>query len=593
MPDTTAIDVAVVKLDGAIAFEQALLGLDVRRSLNAVGHAQVRVRGDHGDAELSLLDKELRISHVTGSTESVLFVGEIVGVGVELRRTGPELVIDAYDKSNRLMRQAPIKTVKDVKPSDVISQMAGTAGLSPQIDAFGPTMKHYHQLGQAGRTLADLCRAFGADWWVDDGKLHVRKRTPTRPAPVITLTAGEDLREFTARVTAAAQVAQVGVRGWDIVQKQAITGQAPAPSSPPANSPPAFVTASVRNDPRFWSSFVIDQATAGDLATAVSDSAAAGVVSGRGECAVCPRLKPGSVVTIKGMGSKWSGDYDVTSVQHTYGVDRTFTTRFTIGGNDEGSLVDLLGDTSSPTNAQLVAGLTIGIVTNNNNSADGAVPNYNRVKIKMPYLSDTDESFWARVAIPGGGKERGFVALPEVDDEVLVGFEHGDLGKPVVLGGLWNGKDRPPVLSGGGGELVGDGKVNSRQWVSRIGHRIVLSDKSGEEHITVELKDKKTQITLTKDQGVKVLADSQDLELTVGNSGSIKIAKNGDITIKGQKVTIDAQMDVAVNGMNVDVKAKGSFAAEANGTWTGKASGKAALEANGITQVKGSLVQIN
>jgi phage baseplate assembly protein gpV len=69
-----------------------------------------------------------------------------------------------------------------------------------------------------------------------------------------------------------------------------------------------------------------------------------------------------------------------------------------------------------------------------------------RIKVKFPWLHDGAEvEAWARVTLPLGGNATGFWTLPEIDEEVLVGFEHGDLQRPVVLGSLWNGKDRPPV----------------------------------------------------------------------------------------------------------------------------------------------------
>ena len=67
-----------------------------------------------------------------------------------------------------------------------------------------------------------------------------------------------------------------------------------------------------------------------------------------------------------------------------------------------------------------------------------------RVKVKYPTLSDSDESTWARVATPGGGVQRGLQWIPEVGDEVLVGFELGDKTRPMILGGLWSRKDKPP-----------------------------------------------------------------------------------------------------------------------------------------------------
>lgn len=65
-----------------------------------------------------------------------------------------------------------------------------------------------------------------------------------------------------------------------------------------------------------------------------------------------------------------------------------------------------------------------------------------RIKVKFPWLSREVET-WARVSLPLGGNRTGLWALPEVNDEVVVGFEHGDVDRPIVIGSLWNGGNPP------------------------------------------------------------------------------------------------------------------------------------------------------
>ena len=113
-------------------------------------------------------------------------------------------------------------------------------------------------------------------------------------------------------------------------------------------------------------------------------------------------------------------------------------------------------------------GVTIGIVTNNKDE-DGL----GRIKVKFPLLSETDESYWARVLSPMAGKERGLYCLPEIEDEVLVAFENGMIDRPYILGGLWNGVDKPPESNKEG--------VNRRLIKSYSGHTIVLDDTKDKE----------------------------------------------------------------------------------------------------------------
>lgn len=592
MPTVAGVtDVTVIKLNGSDAFATGLQSVSVRRSLNNVGHAHIRVRTDDPDAAKAKVEAAIAISIKEGSTETSLFEGEIVGLGVELRSMGAELVIDAYDKAHRLMRQAPIATHLKQKPSDVISKLAQAVGMSASVDAFGSQYDVYHQWGSSGRVIDDLCRSFGAEWWVEGNQLTVRQRTANPPASGVTLTAGETLRSFSARFTAGDQVEKVGVRGWDIKTKQAITGTATGSATGISGGPSLATMTAGRKPAQIWSRFVNDATAANAVASAAVSASASSIVTGRGECEGNGKLVPGKTVTIAGMGDTWNGAYYVTAVEHLLEVDRSLVTRFTVGGADEGSLVNLLGDVAQPSTSQLVNGLTIGIVTN---SKDEELK-LNRVKVKFPYLSDADESQWARVVTPGGGNGRGFVHLPEVDDEVLVGFENGDLNKPVVLGGLWNGKDAPP-LNATSPDLFKSGKVSSRSWVSRNKHKITMVDDSDDgQAIKLELADTNSSVTLVQGgqkDGVTITAKDKQITITT-NKATVELASSGDITLKGQNVKIEASQDVSIAGLNVKIDAKTNLDLGGKAAVNVKGGGKVGVEASGITEIKGSLVKVN
>ena len=134
------------------------------------------------------------------------------------------------------------------------------------------------------------------------------------------------------------------------------------------------------------------------------------------------------------------------------------------------------------------------------------------MKLTFPWLSDDYVSDWARTVQPGAGKDRGAMVLPEVGDEVLVAFEQGDIRRPYVLGGLYNGVDTPQA--GGPIDDVdgGSGAINRRSLVSRRGHRIDLLDEDGRtEGITLATGDGKLQLTL----------DAIGTKVTVHSDGSV------------------------------------------------------------------------
>ena len=179
-------------------------------------------------------------------------------------------------------------------------------------------------------------------------------------------------------------------------------------------------------------------------------------------------------------------------------------------------------------------GVMVAIVTNNRDP-DGL----HRVKLRFPWLSETDESHWARVATPMAGNGRGCYFLPEVDDEVLVAFEHGSVEHPFVLGALWNGSDKPT-------EDNGSGSNDHRSITSRSGHVIRLGDRSGGEAIEIIDKTGSNRIVITSTDNKIAIEARGDIEIT-SSTGRLKMSAIG-VEIQSQTdVKIQAQTTIDVN----------------------------------------------
>jgi uncharacterized protein involved in type VI secretion and phage assembly len=209
------------------------------------------------------------------------------------------------------------------------------------------------------------------------------------------------------------------------------------------------------------------------------------------------------------------------------------------------NLLDLINDVDEEiARSGRIAGVVIGIVTNNKDEEG-----MGRVKVRVPWLSESDESNWARVAAPMAGKERGAYFLPEVDDEVLVAFEHGDLRFPYVLGALWNGQDKPPADNS-------DGKNNLRLIKSRSGHTIKLNDEDGKETIEIIDKSEKNSIVIDTAKNSITITSEKDITLSA-TKGTIKLdAKNFEIkSSAASKIESGANLDVKAGGK---MKIKGS-----------------------------------
>ncbi len=217
------------------------------------------------------------------------------------------------------------------------------------------------------------------------------------------------------------------------------------------------------------------------------------------------------------------------------------------------SIVDALGiDRES---GKKIIGVAAGIVTNNQDPEG-----LGRVKIKFPWLSDENETDWVRIATLMAGSETGTFFLPDVGDEVLVAFEHGDINSPYVIGTLWNGKQKPPqtnddgknnirkIRSRSGHEIVFNDNDTSKQEKIEIhtksGHKIILDDSSGQEKIEIIDKTGSNKITIdsvqnsiTMESGMQLKIKAQVIEIE--GTTSLTLKSNAMLTIQGLPVKIN------------------------------------------------------
>ena len=216
-----------------------------------------------------------------------------------------------------------------------------------------------------------------------------------------------------------------------------------------------------------------------------------------------------------------------------------------------------------------------------------------RVRVKLPTLTEEHESNWARVVAIGAGKNRGFDCLPEIDDEVLVGFEHGDIHRPFIIGGLWNGKDAPPENV----DNSADGGIRLRTFKTRVGHQL--------QFVEADKGSSKKGITLKTVGGHQVSLNDSDKFVEIETTGGhtvkmgdtdrkIQMTSTGEITLSApQKITI------TVGGSIVEVTPTG-VKIQAAATVDIQGSAKVDIQAAttnvkgmALVQVQGALVKIN
>ncbi|CAN5548845.1 VgrG-related protein [soil metagenome] len=491
-------------------------------------------------------------------TLSRLISGEVTALEQQTDGTGTSTIVRGYDQSHRLSRGRHTRTFADTTDADIVRRIGGEAGLSiGEVSGDGPTYTHVSQLNLTDwEFLRSRAHETGHEVSVHDGALNWRRPADSGTAPSGSddllspaapheLLLGRDLHRFSPRVSAAEQVSEVQVRSWDPTQKQTIVGSAQAScSSAGVGIGPAQLAKTFSASP-----FVVvdrpvtSQGEADALAAAVADHIAGVHAEAEATAHGDPLLRPGQAVRIGGVGWPHDGNYVVTTARHTYD-DGGYRTEFTVSGRTDRSLLGLasLGATKGARRASgpLINGLVIGQVT------DCSDPeNLFRVKVAFPWLSDDYESWWCRVSQPGAGNQRGMLWLPEVGDEVLVGFAHGDSRVPYVVGSLYNGVDTPPLAD----QLVdsGSGEVKLRALVSRTNHRLVLSDDDSDSHVLLSTGDDKLTITMDKSQ-TAITIDSSGT-ITIQGSQKIQIKSDSDISLQaGGSLSLSGQTGVSIDG---------------------------------------------
>lgn len=581
----------VIKADGtqlSALVLNALIDMRVSLGLRLPGRARLTFMDDGFAISASTtfrLGTKVVISDDQGKE---LFTGDVTGVELDVEHGAPNVTVIADDAAYKMTLGNKARTFTKVKYSDIVQKIAGEYGLKADATATESAQDYVLQTDSDFGFLCEICDRAGYDWWVDPtGTLQFHPMGADESSgPTLTWdpaqSGGVGLRHFSVRASAL-HPQTVTAHGWDPETTKSVQATSKTvKGTPDADLVAPYVTASslssvsaVQTAFRMFAK--VSDGT--DLATSVATLAATSAVTAEGVIDVNLAVVVGGNVTVSAAGPA-SGKYAVTEVEHSY-TAQGFLTRFVAGDRVPTGLVDSL---SAPVPSSFRQdSLVIGVVTNtgNSNGSPGTV------KVKYPALGDTVESAWARVISMGAGASRGMTFIPEVNDEVIVGFEGGDVTRPVVLGGVYSSNNS--ALDFG----VANGKVGKRQIVSRLGHVIELGDGDGEadQRIALTLAGGEHTVDLSKQGLTAKVPSGKPVSISAGEA-KIEIDKQGNITISGQKITIKATQDVEISGLNV--KTKANVAVEASGTqakMTGSA--QAEVSSGGATSVKGATVMIN
>jgi len=548
------------------------------------------------------LDIGVRV-RVQSGPNGRLITGEVTAI--EGFYQGPDglTVVRGYDLCHRLQRARRTRSFEEMTDSDIATRLANEANLP--LGKITPTTTIHHHLLQCNQTdwefLAQRAAETGFEFGMADGKFRFEAAATVSDSGADSpeLHIPGTLLRFEPRVTAANVTPNVEVRVWDPLRATLSTAAPTPPTSAgasaagpqgltevagmfskgggdsgggadgdgqgtagganlgPAPSPTAYVVNTVP----------VDGADA--AASALAASVGGSFAEAEGEAVGDPRIRPGATVKISGVPDRFPTQWLVTRARHVFDLsEQGYRTEFSAGGRHDRSLLGLTA--TGGTGQVRIPGLACGIVTDIGDD-------HARVRLALPWLSPQAQTDWAPVAQFGAGKRSGAMFLPEVGDEVLVGFEFGDPRRPYVIGGLVTQQSGyslggSPIKKGAG---AADTSVARRGFISASGNGLVFHDEMGEDpkpqvsQIALGTGDGKLGLGIDLVQGSLELTcnpsdPSGQLTIKCGQAGTVNIVtgQGGTVTIDGgdsltlkaaTSITVQSQGTVSVSGQSISL----------------------------------------
>lgn len=509
--------------------------------------------------------KEIEIKSGYRTDEQTIFKGIVVKHGIKVRKQNSVLAIECKDKAVKMTGACKSKYFKDVKDSDIIEELIDNHGLDKQVDTTTVTHKQVVQYNSTDWDFM-LCRcdAAGVLCFANDNKITVAKPQFSGDA-ALTIQFGATVLDLDAEIDARLQYKSVKGSSWNYTDQELLDSvEAEDPGVPDAGNLSPDDLANVIGDDAFilYHSGKLEEPELQAWVNTKMLKSKLAKIKGRVRTDGTAAVSPGQLIELKGVGERFEGKLYVTGVRQEVQED-TWQTVFQFGINPEWFAETY--DVQQPLSGALlpaIEGLQIGVVTQLENDPDGE----NRILVKIPVINKDDEGVWCRVSTLDAGNNRGTFFLPEVGDEVVVGFINDDPRHGVILGML-NSSAKPAPLQASDDN-------NQKGYVSRSEMKVVFDD------------DKKS-INIETPGGNKIIITEDDKKIHLEDQNGNKITMNSDgITIESIKdIILKASNDVKAEGVNIHVK--GSAQTKVEG-----ASG-AEISSGGSTNVKGSIVNIN
>ncbi|MBC7849295.1 MAG: type VI secretion system tip protein VgrG [Chitinophagaceae bacterium] len=573
-----------IRIDGSkISGAFHIVSMTIAHDINKVPSAQLLIRDGSAseenfaisDEEVFITGKKIEIELGYHNKNKPIFKGVIITNSHRVNSHCCEMTIDCKDERVNMTSSLSGNNHLNKSDFEIVGDLLRLNKLpEPEKPVLGNEIRH-EQLVQSNTSdwdfMVSRLDVAGLFSFVDNGELFIKK--PVLNAdPVLHLKHGVNIFEFQADIDSRVQSPEVKTKTWDYQEQEVRTTD---------NDDPAEIDQPTDSEEEKSLKTTIDQIAAvlnkaflirGSYMTSEEQQLITNSkrirqvlsrIKGKVKFQGTVRVRPGDFVKLSGVGKEFNGNVFVSGIHHDYADGCWFTEA--ILGWDESFFAEATNPKhAASTSGQIstIQGLHIGIVTS---LID---PNGQfRVKVRLPLVNESDEGVYARIATLDAGNDRGSFFLPEVDDEVIVGFMNDDPRHPVILGMLHSAKKSSP----------NEPKDSNPQkgYKSRSGIRLIFDDEKKSVLIETpgnrmaELNDESGTITIKDPNGNKIIMDKNGITLE-------STAK--DIKFKAKK-------SIKLEAQNIIIKASGDASMDAGG--------KAIVKAGGQTVVKGGTVMIN
>lgn len=507
---------------------------------------------------------EIEIKAGYHEQEDTIFKGMIVKQGIRiLQGQASVLTIVAKHKIFKTTLNRKNNSFKDKKDSEVIEDLITEP---KEVDATTIQHKHLLQPYCSDWDFINLrAEANGLFVLPRFDKILVKKPVLDASA-ALTLYYGSSILEFEAYLDARNCYNEIKVSGWSAADQKVIDTTAGNDwnGKEPGNFTANDAAGAVGNNSLsvFWQGDTVTD-TLDAIAKATMIRHHLSKICGRVQCIGFANIWPGDIVELNGVGDRYNGKAYVTGVQHSIREGR-WDTDLQFGWRNKSYAQQYNDIAGTPALGYMpgLRGLQVGTVK----KLEADPLSEFRVLIQLPTQGGADEAIWARVATLDAGNNRGSYFRPEIDDEVIVGFVDDNPLHAVILGCFHSSKNASPVTPADDNDIKGIYSREKMKWQMDDKKKEMLFDTPAGNKVLIS-EDQKG-ITLEDQNGNKIVMNDSGIEIT--SSKDFKVKASGDISLEGTNAEIKA---------NAQYKASGGSGAE--------------LSSSAVTNVKGSMVNIN